>query len=73
MEPWERWRFEYDQSERKMPWGAPQDPRDGSQPRSAPPPEGGQREGADREDLAKRPATHHHRRSALDLRHRIEA
>jgi hypothetical protein len=37
-----------------------------------PPPEGGQREGADREDLAKGPATHQHRRSALELRaHRL--
>ncbi len=32
-----------------------------------PPPEGGQREGADREDLAKRLATHQHRRSAWEL------
>jgi hypothetical protein len=40
MEPWERRRFEHDQSERRMPRGAPQDSRDDSQPRSTPHPRG---------------------------------
>ncbi len=36
MELWENRRSEHDQSERRMPWGAPQDSRDDSQPRSTP-------------------------------------
>jgi hypothetical protein len=37
-----------------------------------PPPEGGRREGADWENLAKGPATHQRHRSALELRaHRL--
>jgi hypothetical protein len=35
MELWERRRFEHDQSERRMPWGTPQDPRSAPQPRRA--------------------------------------
>jgi hypothetical protein len=38
MESWESWQFGRDRPERRMPWGAPQDPRNGSQPRSAPHP-----------------------------------
>ncbi len=34
MELWERRWSEHDQSERRMPWGAPQDSGDDSQPRS---------------------------------------
>jgi hypothetical protein len=39
-ELWERRRFEHDRSERRMPWGAPQDSGDDSQPRSTPQPRG---------------------------------
>jgi hypothetical protein len=35
MESWEYWQFGCDRPERRMPWGAPKDPRNDSQPRSA--------------------------------------
>ena len=66
MEPWERWRFEYKIREEDASGRAPK-PAGWLPAEERPPPEGGQRKRADREDLAKRLVTHQHRRSALEL------
>jgi hypothetical protein len=67
MEPRKRWRIGHNWLEGRMLRGSPQNPRSDSQPGGPPHPGGGQPRGADREDLAKRLATHQHRRSALEL------
>jgi hypothetical protein len=45
MEPWKHWGFKHHRLERRMPRGAPRNPRNGFQPGSAPRPKGGSARG----------------------------
>jgi hypothetical protein len=45
MEPWKRWRFEHNRPERRIPRGAPQNPRSGPQPGGPPHPREGSFQG----------------------------